>query len=134
MFRSSKPMSLAWALLPVCWGLVFSLELLRFAPIEMHIAVMYFWGLLAGTLLLFGMGTVVSEVSGFSPGWNQVLAFFFTAFLLLVNSHFPVSPNYANLLCLGFEVPHYFASEFLTILAMGLCLLAYRRIFPKGRM
>jgi len=130
--RSRRPLSLGWALLPGFCALLFAIELLRFAPTEAHYAVIYFWCLLAGTILLFGLATWIARRSGFAYAWQAVALFYFTAFLLLTNLHYPVSTNYARILCLAFEFPQYFAWEVCAAATLTFFAIAYIRIFPKA--
>lgn len=87
------------------------------------------WGYL---LLLIGI-TLIARQRGFIVGWWRILPFAAAAFLL-INTNYPGSPNYNNVLCIGLMLPRYFLGEFGLMAILFLVAGAYRKLRPTGNL
>lgn len=129
---NASPLNPFWMALPVIGaGSLFFL----FRPFQAGLGVTglnpQFAVVIWGTLILLGGLTLIARKRGFLLGWWRLLPFAL-ATVLLVDTYYPASPNYENLLCMGFMLPRYFLGEFGIMAALlGLGLL-YRRFRPAG--
>ena len=94
----------------------------------------YFLLLLGGSLILFSGATLLAKQRGFLGPWSSQVCFYFAAFLLLTNNHYPMAENYNNALCLGLEFPHYFAGELLVAGLLAVCAALYTRLWPRAKL
>ena len=125
-------MPMAAAALPILWACAFvSLMIGRFAPAT-GISQKYFFGLVGGTIAVFGVLTWL--VKKYAPGarWTAQVCFFGAGFVLLTDHHYPVSDNYDQLLWLGFEFPRYFVGELGVGLALLLGVGVFARMLPQS--
>ncbi len=130
---AQKKLSAGWLLAPVLWTLFFGAELFWFAPRDLDLSFLYFWLLLYASVLLFGGATLLAFRRGFGAGWSKLVLFYLAAFLLLANRHYPGAANFSNLICLGFQVSHYFAGEILVLGILAIAAFVYARLIPRGR-
>lgn len=101
------------------------LQVLNFNP---EFAVL-FWGYL---IVLTGI-TLIAWKRGFLAGWWRMLPLAVTAFLF-INVNFPGSPNYENVLALGFMLPRYFFDEVCLMILLWLMAATYRKFRPSGKL
>jgi len=125
---------LAWLLAPAAWSVGFIWVLFRLSSPQPPEPFRYFLMLLTGSLMLFGATFVVARRYGYGEYWSRLLWFYFAGFLLLTNGHYPMAANYTNALCLGLEVPRYFAGELVLVACLAVGVAAYCRLWPKARL
>jgi len=132
--RARGKLNPAWLLAPGIWSLFFLAEILHgYAP-EFGPSSCYFFILLSGCIVLFGLTVFLARGRAWGQSWNHLVFFYFSAFVLLANAYYPVSANYNRALCLGLEFPRYFADECLITGALAVCAALYARWRPKGRL
>lgn len=100
------------------------LSFLHFRPL---FAVL-FWG----TLAVFAAATIYALIRGFAGAWSRCFPFVFVAFLLLINSKYPIAINYRNVLCASLALPRYFLSGFLVVGVLLLLAMIYRKWRSAG--
>jgi arylsulfatase A-like enzyme len=124
-----------WLLAPLFWCVFFAGELFWFAPQKgaIGLSFTYFWLLLYASALLFAGAALIAYKRGFGAGWSQVAFFYFSSFLLLSNRNYPGAATFNNAICLGVEMPRYFAGEVLVVAALALIAAGYKTVFPRGR-
>jgi len=127
-WRTDKPLRISWLLLPVIWTLLVW-ELFQLETPALRQLTPYFVLLVVGIISLFALATMWARSFGFYPIWAKLLPFYFTTFLLVTASRYPMSPNYGRLLCLGVEFPRYFLGEGL----VAGCLLMVAALYARGR-
>jgi hypothetical protein len=132
MGRSTRgKLSVAWLLAPAVWSLCCTAQMLRLAHLGCEPSVVYFFTLVEVSAALFCLAAFFAHERGFLGAWSQVAFFYFSAFLLFTNTHYPLAPNLNRALCFGLEFPHYFAGEmFLAILVM-LAARACWKVWPS---
>ena len=130
----SKRLQLAWLAAPAVWSLGFAWGLFYVSSPHESVSLHYFFILLGASIVLFSGATLLARQRGLLGPWSSQVFFWFVAFLLLTNNHYPMAANYNNALCLGLECPRYFAGELLVagLLAVGAAL--YGRLWPKARL
>src|ERR1051326_1326701 len=133
-WRTPGGVPVRWLLAPIIWCVLFAVELFWFAPREIGLSFLYFWLLLYASILLFGGATLLAFRRGFGVGWSRLVLFYCSGFLLLANRHYPGAPNFNNFVCLGLEVPHYFAGEVLLVGILAVAALGYGKVRPRSRL
>ncbi len=128
---SSGILRLGWMLAPAGWALCFAVGLIGLSSPQEREPIRYFLMLLSGTTIVFAVATVLAHRHGFLKFWKPLVLFYFAAFLVLANGHYPMAANYNNALCLGLEFPRYFAGELALVLALALCAAVYCRLWPQ---
>jgi arylsulfatase A-like enzyme len=131
--RNGRKIRLIWLLAPLVWCAFFAVELFWFAPREMGLPFTYFWLLLYASALLFGGATLLAYRRGFGAVWSQAALFYLFAFFLLANRNYPGAANFSNAICLGLELPHYFAGEVLVIGLLTLASVGSKILLPRLR-
>jgi hypothetical protein len=125
---SGRPLSvLLLCLLLICAGSLFVL-FHRFDNALIH-PVPEFVLLAGDSIVLFVGITALAWRCGFYAAWSWFLPFAFTAFLFLVNSNYPLSHLYQNMLCLGLMLPRYFLGalcETGVVLVVAFCYHRWR--------
>jgi Arylsulfatase A and related enzymes len=129
--RTEGKIRSVWLLAPLAWCLIFVAALFRFVPWEMGLSVTYLWLLLFASVVLFAGATMLADRRGFGVAWSQVVLFYFSAFFLLANRNYPGAPNFNNLICLGLELPRYFAGEMLIIGLLALWAAGCKTLMPR---
>ncbi len=122
----------AWMLVPLSWTLMFALGLFYLAAPHESDSMNYFLMLLAAVVVAFSAATIYAWRRGFLPAWSSLSFFFFAAFLLLTNAHYPMAANYNNALCLGLEFPRYFIGELAIVAVAALAAGLYCRLWPRA--
>ncbi len=120
--RRGNGLPLKAQVIPLAWTSCFAgLLIYSFgaaAPGSAH----YFAGLVTGSALLFAVLTWWLKKQRAISVWSRQGVFFFAAFVLLANTHYPVAQNYNQALWLGLEFPRYFVGE--ALIGLGLLGLA----------
>jgi hypothetical protein len=123
-----------WLLVPCAWSSSFGGVMFLHTPPNLGPSLGYFLGFLGVSLVLFSVATFLAHRRGFLGAWGGPAVFYFAAFTLLANSHYPRALNYNRLLSLGLEFPHYFTGEValaaLLAVSVGICF----RIWPNLRL
>jgi hypothetical protein len=130
----SKKMHLAWLAVPAVWGTTFAWGLFYVSAPHEIVSFSYFYMLLGTSIITFSGATFLAQQRGFLGPWSSQVFFWFVAFLLLTNNHYPMAANYNNALCLGLEFPRYFAGELLVAGLLAGCAALYCRFWPKARL
>jgi phosphoglycerol transferase MdoB-like AlkP superfamily enzyme len=128
----SKGFKLRWLAAPVAWTILF-LALFRLAAPELGRTEPSLNLLFQSAIVIFLGATLLAWRQHFLGAWIPRLPFYFAAFLLLANDHYPLGANFGNLLNLAVGTPRYFASElflFALVLAGGTAWLRLRRKAP----
>jgi phosphoglycerol transferase MdoB-like AlkP superfamily enzyme len=120
----------AWLAAPAIWSCLFAGVMLSLAGLQFGPATAYFITLVGGSLVILAGSAAFAWNRNFLEPWLRVAFFFFTAFVLLINSNYPASTNLNRLLCLGMEVPHYFAGEMLVVGFLAIAALLFSKIRP----
>src|SRR5439155_19090463 len=118
-WRSGQRLRLRWLLLPIAgalliWGL-FGLTSPDVASPQP-----YFLLIVATSILVFGIMTLLAKGDGFLAAWSEALPFYATAFFLLTNINYPKSANYNHVICLGIEFSHYFVGELVLVAGVAI--------------
>jgi hypothetical protein len=130
--RQVGKLKAAWMLAPAAWSLCFAGGLCWLASPRQKESDRYFLMLLVASIIVFGAATVLARRRRFLEFWSPRAFFYFAAFILLANSHYPLAANFNNALCLGLEFPRYFAGEMLLAVGLAVCAAVYGRLWPKG--
>jgi hypothetical protein len=131
-WRRGRGMALSWVLLPAVWSLIFAGDLLRLCPVKSGPSLVCLLIVVGTSLCLFGGATLLARQRGYLEVWGGLLFFYFASFLLLANVNYPVSENFNHTLCLGVEVPRYFAGEAMVAGALLFCAIFWNKIVPRG--
>jgi hypothetical protein len=126
-----KPLRVGWLLVPL-GGLVLLWELFRRSTPDLMTLSPAFLVLLLICIVLFAGATVIAGRYEFRQTWFALLPFCLCSFLLLTNRHYPLAGNYNHLLCLGLQLPHYFAGSLIIIVVVALVAAVYGRFWPGG--
>jgi arylsulfatase A-like enzyme len=129
-----KKLQLAWLAAPAVWGSGFAWGLFYVSSPHESVSLHYFLMLLGVSIILFSGATLLARQRGLLGPWSSQVFFWFVAFLLLTNNHYPMAANYNNALCLGLEFPRYFAGELLVAGLLAVCAALYSRLWPKARL
>jgi len=130
----SKKVQLAWLAAPAVWSLGSAWGLFYVSSPHESVSLHYFFMLLGSSVILFSGATLLAQQRGFLGPWSSQVFFYFVAFLLLTNNHYPMAANFNNALCLGLEFPHYFAGELLVAGLLAVCAMVYSKVWPKARL
>jgi hypothetical protein len=133
VYGPERRVSWCWLLAPLLWCAFFVVELLCFAPRELGLPFTYFSLLLYASALLFGGATLIAYRRGFGASWSQLALFYFSGFVLLANRNYPGAGHLTNAICLGFELPRYFAGEALVVGILALLAVGHKVLFPRLR-
>ena len=128
--RSDQRWSAGWLLVPVLWVLS-GWGLFRYCS-GFKSADPYFVMLASECLVLFGATVLVARKWGFLRAWYTRLPFFFPAFILLSNTHYPYAESYNNLLCQLLKLPHYFLGELVLVSLVAFSAVVYVGLRPRG--
>ena len=128
--RGDQRWSAWWLVLPVLWVLS-AWGLFRYCS-GLPSANPYFVMLACDSLVLFGATVLLARKWGFLQAWQTRLPFFFPAFILLSNTHYPAAESYNNLLCQLLKLPHYFLGELGLASLVALSGVLYVRLRPRG--
>lgn len=122
----------AWLLLPMGWTCFFAVEMLHFALPLPGLPLAYFGMFVGFAVAIFGLASLWARRGGFWNAWICLVPFYFSAWLLLGNTHYPLAENFDKVLFLSFTLPRYFLGEF--CLAAGLIAVAalWCRWSPKA--
>ena len=126
----SKPES-AWWIAALLWSSLPALGMLILAPAHMGLSFTYFCLVVAASVVIFAGSLVLAQRRGILRPWAGSLFFYFTAFLLLCNTHHPIAPNFNHAIATGLEFPHYFLGELLLATVLLLSGAVLHKSFPK---
>ncbi|MGO8925449.1 MAG: LTA synthase family protein [Limisphaerales bacterium] len=129
-----KKLQPAWLAAPAVWSLGFAWGLFYVSSPQESVSLHFFLMLLWASVILFSGATLLTQRRGFLGPWSSQVFFYFVAFLLLTNHHYPMAENYNNALCLGLEFPRYFAGELLVAGLLAVCAALYSRLCPRARL
>ena len=108
----SRKLQLAWLAAPAVWSLGFAWGLFYLSSPHESVSLHYFLMLLGASIVLFSGATLLGATAGISGPWSSQVFFYFAAFLLLTNNHYPMAANYNNALCLALSAPAILPANF----------------------
>ena len=129
-----RKLQLVWLAVPAVWSAGFAWGLFHVSSPYESVSIHYFFMLLGASIILFSGATLLAQERGFLGPWSSQVFFYFVAFLLLTNNHYPMAMNYNNALCLGLEFPRYFAGELLVAGLLACCAALYSRLWPRANL
>jgi phosphoglycerol transferase MdoB-like AlkP superfamily enzyme len=130
----TRTMHPAWLLVPAGWTIAFTWGTCHYLVYREIEPGAYFCIIVGSSIVLFGGTTILAFRHKYAPSWVRLLPFWFTAFLLLTNTHYPLAENYNHLIWLGIQTPRYFVGDLALVVILAAAVAVCGRFEPKVRL